>query len=249
MSDESRLLIAICTYNEIHNLPSLYESLRENFTRATLLVVDDRSPDGTGDWCDRTAEVDPLFRVLHRKEKSGLGSATLAAFEYGIEKDFDFVLTMDGDWSHHPAEARDVFDSLLHDPDCQLSIGSRYIRGGKIEGWPFKRHLMSFCINTYARWMIGLKTADCSGAFRCYRTSFLRQVDFARIQGMGYAYLEEILWWARCLQARITETPITFTNRTAGQSKINYKEAIRAVWIIFCIGLQRILRLKTPRPS
>ena len=240
MPDESKLLIAICTYNEINNLPSLYASLRDQFPQAAILIVDDNSPDGTGKWCDQTASHDSCFFVLHRESKSGLGSASIAAFQYAIEQEFEFVLTMDGDWSHHPAEAKSVFQKLTDNSDNQISIGSRYIRGGKIEGWPLKRHLMSFCINTYSRWMIGLKTKDCSGAFRCYRTTFLRQINFNDIRGMGYAYLEEILWWGKCLKAKMVETPITFTNRVEGESKINLREAIRAVWIIFKIGLSRI---------
>lgn len=241
MSDESRLLIAICTYNEINNLPSLYEALRQNFPQASLLIVDDASPDGTGAWCDQMAAVDPLFQVLHRPGKTGLGSASLAAFQHAIDHDFEFILTMDGDWSHQPAQAQSVFQQLIDHPDHEIAIGSRYIPGGKIEGWPLKRHIMSYCINTYARWMIGLSTRDCSGAFRCYRTSFLRRLDFTQIKGMGYAYLEEILWWAKKLDARIVETPITFSNRVEGRSKINLREAVRAVWIIFKIGVSRIL--------
>lgn len=231
------------------NLPSLYESLRANFPQASILVVDDNSPDGTGQWCDETAEQDDKFYVLHRTQKAGLGSASIAAFDYAIQHQFEYVLTLDGDWSHHPEEATTVFQKLVADDSHTISIGSRYVPGGKIEGWPAKRHFMSRCINGYTRWMIGLQTRDCSGAFRCYRTEFLRQVDFEQIEGMGYAYLEEILWWAKCLDANIVETPITFTNRVEGQSKINNKEAIRAVWIIFKIGMKRLFRVGRPKPK
>ena len=250
MTNESKLLIAICTYNEINNLPSLYEALRTHFPDASMLVVDDNSPDGTGVWCDDRKSKDARFHVIHRESKAGLGSASIAAFQFAIDRNFEFVLTMDGDWSHHPGQAKTVFQKLIDQPESELSIGSRYVKGGKIKGWPWKRHMMSFCINTFSRWMIGLKTRDCSGAFRCYRRSFLERVNFQEIQGTGYAYLEEILWWAKRLSVKIIESPITFTNRQQGKSKINMKEAVRAVWIIFKIGIKRLFgRGKIPASS
>lgn len=239
MSEEQSLLIAICTYNEIENLPSLYEALRRRFEFASILIVDDQSPDGTGDWCDETAKNDGRFFVLHRKEKAGLGSASIAAFQYAIENDFDQIMTMDGDWSHNPDQAPNVVQKLRSEA-ADIAIGSRYIPGGKIFGWPKTRHWMSYWINTYARWMIGLRTKDCSSAFRCYSVDLLKQVNFSKIRGMGYAYLEELLWHAKCLEAKIVEEPIVFTNRIRGKSKINMKEAFRAVWIIFRIGIGRM---------
>ena len=239
MSDEPSLLIAVCTYNEMENLPSLYEALRTSFKTASILIVDDNSPDGTGDWCDETGNEDDLFFVMHRKEKSGLGSASIAAFQYAIENGFDQIMTMDGDWSHNPVQAPNVVGKLRTE-NADICIGSRYVPGGKIFGWPTTRHWMSFCINTYARWMIGLKTKDCSSAFRCYSVELLKRVEFSKIRGMGYAYLEELLWHAKCLDAKIVEEPIVFTNRIRGQSKINLKEAFHAVWIIFKIGLGRL---------
>lgn len=249
MSDQSKLLIAICTYNEIKNLPSLYDSLRDHFPGASILVVDDNSPDGTGDWCDQTTETDSKFSVIHREKKSGLGSATINAFEYGLENQFEFIMTLDGDGSHDPQQAKSVFQELAKEKTRQISIGSRYIRGGKIQNWPLVRHLMSGSINTYARLLIGLPIHDCSSAFRCYRATFLDKIDFSQIRGTGYAYLEEILWWGKCLDAQMVETPITFSNRIEGRSKINLAEAMHALWIIFKIGLKRLFRIGIPKPS
>ncbi|MEC9092849.1 MAG: polyprenol monophosphomannose synthase [Planctomycetota bacterium] len=247
-SNFSKLLIAICTYDEINNLPLLYKALRETFATASILVVDDNSPDGTGKWCDQTAKQDPRFFVIHRKQKSGLGSATITAFEFAINKQYEFIMTMDGDRSHSPNQAQAVLQKLLERDENQISIGSRYIRGGKIENWPLQRHLMSGSINTYSRLLIGLSIRDCSSAFRCYRVSFLAKIDLGAIEGMGYAYLEEILWWGKCLGAQMAETPITFGNRVEGKSKINFAEAVHALWIIFRIGVKRLLRIGIPKP-
>ena len=243
MSEEQSLLIAICAYNEIENLPSLYEALRISFDKASILIVDDNSPDGTGEWCDETARSDDRFFVLHREEKAGLGSASIAGFQYAIENNFNQIMTMDGDWSHNPVQAPNVVQKLRSE-DAEIAIGSRYVPGGKIFGWPATRHWMSFCINTYARWMIGLRTKDCSSAFRCYSVDLLKRVNFSKIRGMGYAYLEELLWHAKCHQAKIVEEPIVFTNRIRGKSKINLKEAVRAVWIIFKIGIGRLFGVR-----
>lgn len=249
MSDHRRLLVAICTYNEINNLPSLYRSLRGHFPEASILVIDDNSPDGTGDWCDQTTETDSKFFVIHREQKSGLGSATIKAFGYGLDNQFEFIMTLDGDGSHNPEQAKSVLQPLLEGEDKQVSIGSRYTRGGQIQNWPLIRHLMSGSINTYSRLMIGLPISDYSSAFRCYRSTFLRKIDFSQIQGTGYAYLEEILWWAKCLGIQVVETPITFSNRIEGKSKINLGEAAHAVWIILKIGFKRLFRIGIPKPS
>ncbi len=242
MESSPQLLIAICTYNEIDNLPWLYERLRARFNDATLLIVDDGSPDGTGQWCDGIATTDQYFRVLHRGKKSGLGSASIVAFEYAIEHGFQCVLTMDGDRSHDPSDSQNVVRKLLASNEHDISIGSRYVNGGGITGWPWHRHVMSRCINLFSRVMLGLQVRDCSSAFRCYRVRLLERIDFSTIQGTGYAYLEEILWRAKQLNAVIVEQPITFNNRSEGVSKINLREAYRAVWIIFKIGCSRPLQ-------
>lgn len=246
VTDLAGLLIAVCTYNEMANLPTLYTELRQRFPESTILIVDDNSPDGTGDWCDQRASTDSRFKVIHRAGKLGLGSATIEAFLYALGNGFEYVLTMDGDWSHQPQDAIAVVEALRQDPDCDLVIGSRYVAGGKITGWPRTRHWMSRSINWLTRLMVGTSVRDCSGAFRCYRIGLLQRIDFTRIQGKGYAYLEEILWWAKCLKASIREVPITFANREQGKSKINHWEALRAVWILLKIGCRRMFRYRLP---
>jgi len=209
-----------------------------------LLVIDDNSPDGTGDWCDRKAAEDARLHCLHREGKLGLGTATIAAMRWGIERGYRYVLNMDADFSHQPRYLGDLIAGMdpPDGPPVDVMIGSRYVPGGGVEGWPLRRHLMSRGVNCYARWLLGLKPKDCSGAYRCYRTSLLSQLDFAAIRSRGYSFQEEILWHLKRLGARFGETPITFIDRQRGSSKIDTKEAAAALWIILGLGVRNVLR-------
>lgn len=232
-------LITIATYNEIDNLPLLIDELERVLPQADILVIDDNSPDGTGEWCDKRLPVDPRLRVLHRPGKLGLGTATVAAMRYAIEHGYDCMLNMDADFSHHPRFVPDLLAGMAGDVD--VMIGSRYVPGGGVEGWPWRRHFMSRGVNGYARWLLGLKPRDCSGAFRCYRTDLLRRLDFTAIRSRGYSFQEEILWLLKRQGARFGETPIVFADRTRGQSKINLREAFAALWVIFRLGVRNWL--------
>lgn len=232
-------LITIATYNEIDNLPLLIDELERVAPQADILVIDDNSPDGTGEWCDKRLPVDPRLRVLHRPGKLGLGTATVAAMRYAIEHGYDCMLNMDADFSHHPRFVPDLLAGMAGDVD--VMIGSRYVPGGGVEGWPWRRHFMSRGVNGYARWLLGLKPRDCSGAFRCYRTDLLRRLDFTAIRSRGYSFQEEILWLLKRQGARFGETPIVFADRTRGQSKINLREAFAALWVIFRLGVRNWL--------
>jgi dolichol-phosphate mannosyltransferase len=163
--------------------------------------------------------------------------------QYAIEHGYRYMLNIDADFSHHPRYLPDLIAGM--DPPggggVDVMIGSRYIAGGGIEGWPWKRHLMSRAVNIYARWMLGLKTRDCSGAYRCYRVSCLGQLDFGRVLSRGYSFQEEILWRLKKLGCRFGETPITFVDRVEGKSKINMREAWLALWTIFGLAKQNLL--------
>jgi dolichol-phosphate mannosyltransferase len=243
MHSPLNVLITIATYNEIENLPRLVDEIRRHAPGIAILVIDDHSPDGTGDWCDRRAAVDDRFHVLHRAGKLGLGTATLAAMQYAIDHGYEWMLNMDADFSHHPRHLPAMLAAMQRSgPDAvDVIIGSRYVAGGGIEGWPWRRHWMSRSVNGYARWLLGLSPRDCSGAFRGYRTALLQRLDFAAIRSRGYSFQEEILWLLKRQGARFAETPIVFADRTKGHSKINLREAFAALAIIFRLGIRNWL--------
>lgn len=235
-----RLLVTVATYNELENLPALVEEIWKELPAADLLVIDDNSPDGTGRWCDEKAQSEPRLKCLHRAGKLGLGTATIAGMQYGIEHGYDAVLNMDADFSHHPRYLQALVAAM---DNADVAIGSRYCPGGGTQGWPFKRKFMSWAVNTYARTLLGLQPKDTSGAFRCYRTSLLEQLDFPTIKSRGYSFQEEILWRLKQLGARMVEVPIVFADRERGQSKINQQEAIGALQILFRLGITNWLGL------
>ena len=244
MASSNPTLVTLATYNEIENLPRLVDDIFAAASDIDILVIDDNSPDGTGAWCDRRAEIDPRLRCLHRAGKLGLGTATIAGMRYAIEHDYRYVLNMDADFSHHPRHVSALLAGMEGrgaKPAADVMIGSRYIRGGAIEGWPFRRLLMSRGVNAYARLLLGLSARDCSGAFRCYRTSLLAKVDFDKVRSRGYSFQEEILWHLKRLGARIEETPITFADRRRGVSKIDSGEAWAALRVISALGARNWL--------
>jgi dolichol-phosphate mannosyltransferase len=218
-----RILVVLATYNEIENLPGLVDRILATLPTADVLVVDDNSPDGTGNWCDTRAANEPRLCCLHRPAKQGLGSATLAAAQFAIRENYDLFVTLDADWSHDPQHLPDLIDATEH---ADVAIGSRYVAGGAIVGWPWRRRIASRGINRLSRLLLRLPVRDLSGAFRAYRIAKLRELDLASIRATGYAYLEEILWHLARIGATFAEVPITFHERRAGLSKINAREAI-----------------------
>ncbi|MEO2015607.1 MAG: polyprenol monophosphomannose synthase [Fuerstiella sp.] len=233
-----RLLITVCTYNELQNIRLLIPELRSVAPHADILVVDDNSPDGTGEAVAVMATSDPHVRLLHRPAKMGLGGASLAGFRHAIENDYDQLLNLDADFSHNP---RYIPDLLKTAKTCDVAIGSRYVDGGGVVGLTLKRHIMSKAVNTYARLFLGLKTRDNSGSYRCYNVSKLSEIDWDRTMATGYAFLEEVLFRCRQVGCTFGETPIVFEDRRYGATKINWKEVASALWVIFRLGLQRLV--------
>jgi dolichol-phosphate mannosyltransferase len=243
MPPDARALVTIATYNEIENLPSLIEAIFRYAPQVDILVVDDNSPDGTGRWCDEQAAKEPRLRCLHREGKQGLGTAIVAGLRYAIDQGYAYVVNMDADFSHDPQYLPALFEGMNRNGQGEIDvmIGSRYIPGGRIEGWPLKRHFMSRAINIYSRLVLGLVSKDCSGGFRCYRTSRLKQFDFSTLRSRGYSFQEEMLWHMKQLGCRFGETPITFVDRQLGSSKIDSGEALSSLAIITALGRKNLL--------
>ena len=242
---QASTLITIATYNEIDNLPRLVDEIFRVLDEADwpveVLVIDDHSPDGTGDWCDRRAAEDERVHVMHREGKLGLGTATIAAMQYAIEHDYQYHLNLDADFSHHPRYLPAMLSGMTPtdgNAPVDVMIGSRYVPGGGTEGWPWRRRMMSKAVNLYARCLLGLKPKDCSGAFRCFRVDMLRKLSFETIRSTGYSFQEEILWKLKRAGARMAETPIVFADREFGESKIDSKEAYSALWVLFRCGIE-----------
>lgn len=234
-SKRGRTLVAVATYNERENIASLLAAIFESLPEAEIVVVDDASPDGTGQIVEELRRTNPRIHVIHRAGKLGLGTAILEAMRFAMERDFEYIFSMDADFSHPPIRLRDLEAGMeSHD----VMIGSRYIPGGSISGWNWTRLLMSRGINLYSRVLLRLPARDCSGGFRGYRVAKLRQIDFGRVRSRGYSFMEEFLFHCMRVGCRIGETPIHFENRKLGDSKLDLKEAVVAVWSLFLLAVR-----------
>ena len=223
------------TYDEAENVIGLAADVLAIDTSFEILVVDDASPDGTGDLVERAGRSEPRLRLLRRPGKLGLGTAYLAGFRFGLERGYDRVFTMDCDRSHSP---RFIPALLAATADADLAIGSRYVAGGGILNWPRHRRALSACANLYARTLLRLPIRDCTSGFRCYRSEVLAAVDPFRIRSSGYSFLEEMAWRVHRCGFRIAEVPIVFEQRTAGISKIDSSEIYRAAWHVLATALR-----------
>lgn len=237
----SSLLVLLCTYNERENIERLLPMLSETLPEADLLIVDDGSPDGTSEFIREQMQQNEKLSLIERKGKLGLGTAVLTGFRHAVEHHYEYLLTLDADLSHPP---RYIPDILALRDRADVVLGSRYVAGGGVVGWSLKRKLMSWCINIYSRLLLGLPNKDNSGNFRCYRVSKLAELDFAKIRGTGYAFMEEILYRCSRIGCRFAETPIVFEDRTIGESKINLWEALLALWVIFRLFVDRLFGAK-----
>jgi len=220
-----RVVIVMPTYNERQNLEIIAGRIREAVPDADVLVVDDNSPDGTGDLADKLAEADPRVQVLHRTEKAGLGRAYVAGFTWALDRGYDLIVEMDADGSHRP---EDLPRLLATSGGADAVIGSRYVPGGTVVNWPASRRVLSAGANIYTRAMLGVRVKDATGGFRVYKAGTLREIDLNGIQSAGYCF--QIDMTLRVLQAglTITEVPITFIERERGSSKMSNTVIIEA---------------------
>jgi dolichol-phosphate mannosyltransferase len=240
----TRVLIALATYKERENLSRLLAEIHAVIPQADVLVIDDNSPDGTGQLADELASRDRRIRVMHRPGKLGLGTAILTAMHCAIEHSYDLLVTMDADFSHHPRHLPALLAGMTRN---DVTIGSRYIPGGATVNWPRSRLLISRGVNSLARLFLRLPTHDNSGGYRCYRVSQLQQTDLSGVLSHGYSFQEEVLFRCWLAGARVGETPIVFVDRCAGTSKVDPLEMVRSLSLLCWLGLLAMFGYTTRR--
>ena len=225
-----RALVIIPTYNEAMNIGHLVPLVLAQDPRLEVLVVDDNSPDGTGQIATQLAAADPRVHVLQREGKRGLGTAYLAGFSWALEQGYDYMFEMDADFSHDPAHLKDFLKAVAQ---ADLVLGSRYLNGRvTVVNWPMGRLLLSYCANIYARWLTGLRIWDLTGGFKCFRRRVLEAIDLSRVRSNGYAFQIEMSVRAWRKGFTLKEIPIVFVDRTEGQSKMNRAIVREAVWMV-----------------
>ena len=225
-----RALVVIPTYNEAGNLPNIVPQVLAQDPRLEVLVVDDNSPDGTGQLADGLAQANPRVHVLHREGKLGLGTAYLAGFRWAIERRYDYAFEMDADFSHDPVHLKDFLKAIA---TADVVLGSRYL-GGRVTvvNWPMGRLLLSYCANIYARWITGLRIWDLTGGFKCFRRHVLEALDLSQVRSNGYAFQVEMSVRAWRKGFKLAEIPIVFVDRLEGQSKMSKAIVREAVWMV-----------------
>ena len=232
------VLVVVPTYNEAENIERVVRAIHGALPDAGILVVDDGSPDGTADLAEAlVAEIGDLH-VLRRTEKSGLGSAYRAGFAWGLERGYEACVEMDADFSHDPDALPGLLAPLAQ--GHEVSIGSRYVPGGSIPNWSWYRHLLSWGGNKYASVVLGLGVADSTAGFRCYAASLLRRLDLDRVRAEGYGFQVEMTYRAKQAGASITEVPIRFVDRVAGESKMSSAIVVEALALVTWWGLGRL---------
>jgi dolichol-phosphate mannosyltransferase len=231
-SPVGRVLVIVPTYNERQNLPVALERLHTHVPEADVLVVDDGSPDGTGELAETLAEQDtagsgsPRVHVMHRAGKLGLGTAYIAGFHWALERSYDVVVEMDADGSHR---AQDLPGILAAIADADLVLGSRWVPGGSVLNWPLSRHVLSRGANLYTRFLLGIPLGDATGGFRAYRATLLRDLELDDIASQGYCFQVDMAWRAVRQGARVREVPITFVERELGTSKMSRAIVLEAL--------------------
>ncbi len=234
VADLGRVLVVIPTYNEAENLQPVVARLRASVPEADALVVDDGSPDGTGDVADRLAAADPSVRVLHRTRKAGLGAAYIAGFRSALADGYDVVVEMDSDGSHAPEELPRLLTALR---EADLVIGSRWVPGGQIRNWPLYRQIISVGGSTYARVLLRFPVRDSTSGYRAFRRQVLEELKLDEVASQGYCFQIDLAWKTWRSGFRVREVPITFTEREVGRSKMSRAIVLEALWRVASWGL------------
>ena len=243
----SHTLLVLPTYNEAENIRPMVKRLLNLETVIDVLVVDDNSPDGTGDIASELAELNECVHVLHRQEKDGLGRAYCAGFAWALERDYDFVFEMDCDFSHNPDDIVRFLEKAESE-NADLVLGSRYCEGIRVINWPIRRLMLSLFAAKYVQIITGMSFTDPTGGFKCFRRRALQAINLDKVKANGYSFqveLTHILWRAGY---KIAEVPIIFTDRFVGTSKMSGKIVREAIWMVWRLWLQNGLR-RRPRKN
>jgi len=232
-----RALVVVPTYNERTNIPLLVPAILLQDPRLEVLIVDDNSPDGTGQLADDLTRADSRVHVLHRPAKAGLGKAYLAGFRWALDHGYDYVFEMDADFSHDPKFLPEFLRAI---EDADLVIGSRYKAGVNVINWPMSRLLLSIGANQYARIVTGLPVDDSTGGFKCFRRRVLESIALDRVKSNGYSFQIEMSFLAWKKGFRLREIPIVFTDRVEGQSKMSKKIVREAIWMVWWLRLRSL---------
>ncbi len=236
-----QVLVVIPTYNESENIDRVLRRVRGALPDATVLVVDDGSPDGTGDIAEKVGTEIGNIELLRRTEKSGLGSAYRAGFRWGLDRGFDVCIEMDADLSHDPDALPDLVAPL--GKGFELVVGSRYVPGGSIPNWAWHRRLLSRGGNVYASTLLGLGVTDSTSGFRAYSASVLNRIALDNIRAEGYGFQIEMTYQAKRAGAPIVEVPIRFVDRTEGESKMSMIIVVEALGLVTWWGIQRVVHV------
>lgn len=225
-----KALVIVPTYNERENLERIIPEILAQDRNLEVLVVDDNSPDGTGQIADQIARQNGRVTVLHRQKKMGLGQAYVAGFKHALEKNFDYIFEMDADFSHDPKYLPDFLRAIER---ADLVLGSRYVSGVNVVNWPMSRLLLSYFANIYSRWVTGLPVRDSTGGFKCYRRSVLEKIEIDKITSEGYSFQIETCFRAWKKGFKIVEIPIVFVDRKQGESKMSKRIVREAMWMVW----------------
>lgn len=236
----ARVLVLLCTYNERQNLPEMLRALWETLPDVDILVMDDNSPDGTGQWALEQRASMPRLHVVVRSGKLGLGSALRDGMRWCLQRQYDYLINLDADQSHDPRVSPTLLQPCLQDSTGQLvTIGSRYVNEGASTGLSPIRQGLSRTLNWYASKLLRLPVRDCSGSYRCYPANMLGKLDFDELICNGYGFLEEILKHLQAKGARFQEVPITYHARGSGSSKLSLSDALGAIAVIHRLALRK----------
>ena len=236
----NRILIIIPTYNEADNVAGVISKIiRLNIPDLTILVVDDNSPDGTGDIVADLSKNDSRIKLLQRAGKLGLGTAYVEGFRFALEHGFEYIFEMDADLSHYPG---DIPKFLEKAEEYDLVIGSRYLTGVNVINWPFSRLFLSLAANWYTRIVTGLPIRDCTSGYKCFRRKVLENIDLNNISSDGYSFQIEMTYKAWKKKFKLTELPIIFVDRRKGDSKMTHKVMWEAAWIVWKLRFWGLMR-------